>query len=185
MALLETYWPWIIFESWYCVKSPNCLCHTILWDAEFQLCSIQTPLSAFAYPTQVTWITSARSPSHSNLVCTLKGMAPTPHAIMPRSRRMWLEVSLTSASLWTSRVCCKSIWILSHSKVVCFFDLAIAFCSLRWNWAKGLLKTHAFMVVCSWCLGFSFQVNGRPGLPGSMVTLWHAHKCHTKLYMVV
>jgi hypothetical protein len=185
MALLETYRPWITFESWYCVKSPNFLRCTILWDADFQLCSIQAPLSAFAYLAQVIWITSARSSSHSNLAYTLKGMAPTPHAVMPRSRSMWLEVNLTSVGLGTLGVCCKSTWSLSHSKVMCLFAFAIAFHSLRWIWAKGLLKTHAFMVACSWCLRLSSRVNGRLGLPSSIVTLWRVHKCHTKLYLDV
>jgi len=110
------------------------------------LCSIQAPLSAFAYPTWIIWITSVRSSSRSKLTYTLRGMALTSHAIMQKSRRMWLDVSLTSADLRTLGVYCKSTWSLSHSKVMCLFDLVIALYSLQWNWARRLLKTHTFMV---------------------------------------
>jgi hypothetical protein len=82
MTLLETYWPWINFESWYYVRRLISLHWTILFNANFQSCSIQTPLRAFAYPIWVIRITSARSSSHSNLAYTLRGMAPTPHVIM-------------------------------------------------------------------------------------------------------
>ncbi len=70
--------------------------------------SIQTPLGAFAYSVRVTWITSARSSSCSSLTYMLRRMDPTPHAVMPRSQRMWLHVSLTSVDLETSIVYCKS-----------------------------------------------------------------------------
>jgi hypothetical protein len=42
-----------------------------------------------------------------------------------------------------------------------------------------------FMVVWFWCFKPSSQVDGRSSLPGSMVTLQCAHKCCTKLYLVV
>jgi hypothetical protein len=35
MALLETYQPWIIFESWYCVRRLISLCYIVLFDANF------------------------------------------------------------------------------------------------------------------------------------------------------
>jgi len=35
MTLLETYWPWIISKLRHCVKRPNFLCCTILWDVDF------------------------------------------------------------------------------------------------------------------------------------------------------
>jgi hypothetical protein len=34
-ALLEICWPWIIFESWYCVRMPIFLHHIVLFDADF------------------------------------------------------------------------------------------------------------------------------------------------------
>jgi hypothetical protein len=71
--------------SWCCVRRPNSLCHTILFDADFKLHSIQAPLSAFAYLVWVFWITSARSSSCSSLAYMLRGMAPTPHVVMPKS----------------------------------------------------------------------------------------------------
>jgi hypothetical protein len=43
------------------------------------------PLNAFAYLAQVVQITSARSSLRSNLDFTLRGMTPTPHAVMPRN----------------------------------------------------------------------------------------------------
>jgi hypothetical protein len=134
---------------------------------------------------QVSWITSARSSSHFDLACTLKGMATTPHVIMPKSCRLWLEANLTSASLSTSRVYCKSIWNLSHSRNACLLALAITFYSLWRNWAKGLFKTCTFIVVWSWTLGPCSQVDGRSGLPNSMVTLWRICKCCTKLYSTI
>jgi len=158
---------------------------TILLEANFQSHSIQTPLSAFTHPSQVTWITIPRSSSLSNLVYTLSGMNPTPHAVMPRSGKMWLEANFTTASLSTSCVYCKSTYNLSHSKSACLLALAIAFSSLRRNWARRLFKTYAFIVVWSWCLGASFQVDWRLGLPNSITTLWRAHKCHIKLYLAV
>jgi hypothetical protein len=48
MALLETYQTQIIFKSWYCIKKPISLRYIVLWDGDFQLRSIQTPLSTFA-----------------------------------------------------------------------------------------------------------------------------------------
>jgi hypothetical protein len=105
MALLKTYQPWIIFESKYCIRKLISLCHIILFYANFQLCSIQMPLNAFAYLTWVVRITNARSSSCSNLAYMLKGMAPTSHVIMPISWKMWLEASLTSACLGTIGVC--------------------------------------------------------------------------------
>ncbi len=138
--------------------------------------------SAFAY---LVRITSVKSSSHSNLVCMLKGMAPTPHAIMPRSWRMWLEVSFTSVGLSTSSVYCKSTWSLSHYKSVCLLALIIAFCSLRWNWAKGLPKNYTFIAMWSWTFRPHSWIDGRLGLHGSMVTLWRACKCHTKLYLAI
>jgi hypothetical protein len=53
---------------------------------------------------------------------------------------------------------------------VCLLALVIAFCSLRWNWAKGLFKTCAFIVVQFWTLGLYSWVDGCPGLLNSMVT---------------
>jgi hypothetical protein len=76
------------------------------------------PLSAFAYPVRVAWITSARFSLHFSLACMLKGMAPTPHVVMPRSWKMWLKGSFTSASLSTSGVYYKSTWSLSHFRNV-------------------------------------------------------------------
>jgi hypothetical protein len=108
MALLEIYRPWIIYESWYCVRRSISLCCIVLFDVDFQSCSIQALLSAFAYLTRVVWITSARSALCFNLTYTLKGMAPTPHVVMARSWKMWLEASLTSADLGTASVYCKS-----------------------------------------------------------------------------
>jgi hypothetical protein len=100
MALLETYWPWIIFESWYYVRRPISLRRIVLFDVDFQLCSIQTSLN-FQNLARIVQITSARFSSHFSLACTLRGMAPTPHAIMLRSQRMWSEVSFTSVGLGT------------------------------------------------------------------------------------
>jgi hypothetical protein len=99
MALLETCQRSIISKSWYCVRRPISLCHIVLFDANFQLHSIQAPLSAFAYLVQIAQIKSARPSLHSILACTLRGMAPTPHAIMLRSQKMWLKVSFT---IWAS-----------------------------------------------------------------------------------
>jgi hypothetical protein len=127
MALSETYRPWIIFESWYCIRRPISLHRIILFDVDSQLCSIKVLLSAFAYLARINRITSARSSSHCNLVCTLRGMAPTPHAIMPRSWKMWLKASFASVGLSISCVYCKSTWNLSHSKNACLLALAIAF----------------------------------------------------------
>jgi hypothetical protein len=75
---------------------------------------------------------------------------PTPHAIMPRSQRMWLEANLTNVDLETSSVYCKSPWNLSHFKGACLLTLAIAFYSLHQNWAKRLFKTFTFIVTWSW-----------------------------------
>jgi hypothetical protein len=62
------------------------------------------------------------------LAFTLKSMmAPTPHVIMPRNYRMWLEASLTSMSFGTSSVYYKTTWSLSHSKFACLLTLLIAF----------------------------------------------------------
>jgi hypothetical protein len=98
---------------------------------------------------------------------------------------MWLKVNLSSVGLGTSCVYCKSPRSLSHSKAMCLLTLAIAFYLLWWNWARGLLKTHAFITTWSWTFRPYSQVNGRPCLPGSMVTLWHAHKCCTISYLDV
>ncbi len=56
------------------------------------------PLNAFAYPTQIARMIIARSLLRSNLACTLRGMAPTPHVIMLGSWRMWLKVNLRNAN---------------------------------------------------------------------------------------
>jgi hypothetical protein len=101
MAWLETYRSWIISESWYCVKRPISLHHTVLFHANFHSCSVQAHLNAFVYLTRVVWITSARFSLRFSLVCTLKGMAPPPHVIMPRSRRIWLKASFTNVGLST------------------------------------------------------------------------------------
>jgi hypothetical protein len=130
MALPKIYWPWIISESWYYVKKPISLCRTVLFDVDFQLRFVQTPLSVFAYPAWVAWITNARSSSHSNLVYMFKRMALTPHVVMLRSRRMWLKANFTSVGLNTLSVYYKSTWNLSHSKNACLLALTIAFCSL-------------------------------------------------------
>jgi len=130
MALLEIYWPWIIFESWYCIRRLTSLRRNILFDADFQSCSIQVPLNAFAYSAQIAQITSVRSSLCFNLAYMLKGMAPTPHAFMPWSWRMWLEATITSVGLGTLGVYCKSPWSWSHSKIACLLALAIAFYSL-------------------------------------------------------
>jgi hypothetical protein len=61
----------------------------------------------------------------------------------------------------------------------------MAFCSLWWKWAKGLFKVCAFMAMWSWTLGPSSQVDGHLHLLNSITTLWHARKCHTKLYLAV
>ncbi len=110
---------------------------------------------------------------------------PTPHAIMPRSWRMWLEVSLTSVSIWISSVYCKSTWSLSHSKFACLLTLVITFYSLHWNWAKGLFKTCTFIVVWSWCFEPSSLIDGCLSLLGSMITLQRACKFCTKLYKAI
>ncbi len=143
------------------------------------------PLNAFTYLVRVIRITSVKSSLRSNLACTLKGMAPTPHAILPRNWRVWLEVNLTSVSLRTSGVYYKSPWSLPHSKVACLLALVIAFSSLWWNQARGLLKTHAFIVAWSWTFKPYYRVDGHLGLHDSMVTLWCAFKCCTKLYLTL
>ncbi len=115
----------------------------------------------------------------------LRGMAPIPHAIMPKSWRMWLKLSLTSVGLKTSSVYCKSPWNLSHPKVVCLLALAITFFLLQNNWARGFFKTYTFIVVWTWTFKPYSQINGCLGLPSSMVTLQCARKCYTKLYVAI
>jgi hypothetical protein len=46
-ALLETYQPWIILKSWYCVRRKISLCCIVLFNAIFQSFSIQAPLECF------------------------------------------------------------------------------------------------------------------------------------------
>jgi hypothetical protein len=145
MALLEIYWPWIISKSSYYIRRPISLCRTILFDTDFQSCSIQAFLNAFAYPIRVAQIINARSSSHSGLAYLLKGMVLTPHVVMPWSWRMWPKANLTN----------------------------------------GDLKTCTFIVTWSWTLRPYSQIDGRSNLPGSMVTLWCAWKCHTKLYLAI
>jgi hypothetical protein len=141
--------------------------------------------SAFAYSIQIIQITNARSSLCSNFVCTFKQMAPTPHVVMPKSQRMWLEANITNVSLGTLGVYCKSTRSLSHSKNACLLALVIAFCWLWWNQAKRLIKTCAFMAMWSWTFGPSSRVDGCSSLPNSTTTLWHVRKCCTKLYLVV
>ncbi len=105
------------------------------------------PLNAFTYLTQIPRITIAKSLSHFTLACTLKGMDPTPHVVMPRSSNMVLGASLTSASLGTSGVSFMATWSLSHFRFACLLAFAIAFYSLQRNRANGLLKTYAFMAM--------------------------------------
>jgi hypothetical protein len=161
------------FESWYYIKRPISLHWTIL----------------FCIP----------NTSYSNHKCKVLIMlqlglhieedglhTPCSHAVMLRSWKVWLEASLTNVGLRTLGVYCKSSWNLSHSKFACLLAVAIAFCSLRWNLIKRLFKTHTFMVAWwSWCLKPFFQVDGHLGVLGSMVTLWCACKCHTKLYLAI
>jgi len=149
--------------------------HIVLFDVNFQLHSIQTLLNAFAYPTWVIWITSARSSLCSNLAYMSRGMAPIPHVVMPKSWRMWLKANLTN-------VYYKSTWSLS-SRNVCLLVIIIAFCSLQRNRAQGLLKTHAFIATWFWTLGPYSQVPGCSGLLDSMVTLWCVRKWHTKVVL--
>ncbi len=115
----------------------------------------------------------------------LKKMDPTHHVVMPKSWRMWLGANLTSVGLGTLYVYYKSTWSLSHSKFACLLTLIIAFYSLQWNRARRLFKTHAFMVMWSWCLKPSSQVDGHLSLFGSKTTLLCTCKCHTKLYLVI
>ncbi len=128
--MLETYQPWIISKSWYYVRKLISLCRIVLFDVDFQSHFIQVTLNAFAYLVQVAQITSARYSLCSKLGYMLRGMALTPHAIMPRSWKMWLEANITNVSLGTSSVYYKSPWSLSHSKGTCLIALTIAFCSL-------------------------------------------------------
>jgi hypothetical protein len=142
-------------------------------------------LNAFAYLFWVIQITSERSSLCSNLAYTLRSMAPTPHAVMPKNRRMWLEVNLTSVDLWTLGLYYKSPWSLFYSKVACFLALVIGFCSLQHNHTKGLLKTFAFIAAWSWTFGACSWVNGHPGLFSSMVTLGCTCNYRTKLYLAI
>jgi len=156
----------------YLMQTSNCVPSKCLWvPLHTWLKSLesqeQDPHNALAWPTH--W----------------EAWPPHPHVVMPRSRGMWLETSFTSASLSNLGVYCKSTWSLSHSRNACLLTLTIAFCSLWRNQAKRLLKTRAFIVVWSWTLETCFWINGHLGVPSSMVTLWCAHKCHTKLYVVV
>ncbi len=163
-----------------CKKANFFTPHHLIWC---RLPLVLHPLNAY-----LAWIvrmTIARSSLRSNLACTLRGMAPTPHVVMLGSRRMWLETSLTSAGLSTLGVYCKSTWSLSHSRNACLLALTIAFCSLQWNQAKGLFKTCALIIAWSWTFEPCFLADGHLGLHGSMVTLWHIRKCHTKLYLVI
>jgi hypothetical protein len=41
------------------------------------------------------------------------------------------------------------------------------------------------MVMWSWCLKSSFRIDGCSSLPGSIITLCHICKCHTKLYLAM
>jgi len=68
---------------------------------------------------------------------------------------------------------------------MCFLALAITFCSLRQNWARGLLKTCAFIAAWPWTFRPCSQVDGCSSLLSSMVTLWCVCKCCIKLYLVV
>ncbi len=129
------------------------------------------------------FIITIRTSSHFSLAYMLRRMDPTPYVIMPRSWRMWLEVSLTSAGLGTLGVFHKTTWSLSHCKFACLLTLIIAFCSLWWNWIKGLFKTCAFMTTWSWCLAASSQIDWCLGSPDSIITFCQIHKCHTKLYL--
>jgi hypothetical protein len=49
MALLETYWPWIVFESWYYLRRLISLHYIFLIDVNFQSHSIQMFFNAFPY----------------------------------------------------------------------------------------------------------------------------------------
>jgi hypothetical protein len=161
------------------------LCCIVLLNANFQSYSIHAPLNAFAYPTWVVQITTTRSSSHSTLAYTLRGMDPTPHVIMPRSLKVWLEVSLINVGLITSSVSHKTTWRLSHSRFVCLLALTIAFYSLQQYRAKGLFKTRTCMATWSWCLRPSFRVDECLGLFDSINKFWCAYKCCTKLYLAV
>jgi hypothetical protein len=152
---VRIYQPWIIFYSWYCVRRLISLHCIILLDADFQFCSIQVLSNTFAYLVQVIWIATIKTSLHSTLAYMSKGMDPTPHVIMPRSWRMWLEVDLTNVGLGTSGASHKTTWSLSHFKFVCLPTLIISFYSLWQNQIKGLFKTYAFMTTWCWCLGVS------------------------------
>jgi hypothetical protein len=41
------------------------------------------------------------------------------------------------------------------------------------------------IIAWSWTFEPCFLADGHLGLHGSMVTLWHIRKCHTKLYLVI
>jgi hypothetical protein len=80
----------------------------------------------------------------------LRGMDPTPHVIMPRSWKMWLEVNLISVGLRTLGVFQKTTWSLSHCKFVCFPTLIISFYSLWRNQIKGFVQDlciHDYMML--------------------------------------
>ncbi len=98
---------------------------------------------------------------------------------------MWLKVILTNVSLNTSGVYCKSTWSISHFRSACLLALVITFFSLRRNQIKRLFKTRTFIAMWSWTFGPCFRVDGCLGLPDSMVTLWRARKCRTKLYLTI
>jgi len=183
--IVGIYRPWIIYKSWYCIRRLIFLHHIVLLDANFQSCSIQALLNTFAYPTWIVQMTTARSSLRSTLAYMLKGMDPTPHAIMPRNWRMWLKANLTNVGLGTSNLYYKSFWSLSHFKSACLLAWAMAFYSLWRKQARVLFKTCTFMDAWFWILRPSSRVDGHLCLLGSITTLWHACKWCTKLYLAI
>jgi len=108
MALLETYRPWIILESWYYITRPITL-HRIV----FIWCKLLVTLHPSIY--ECFCISRLNRSNHKCKVFIVLPLGlhierdgPTPHVIMPRSQRMWLDVNLTNAGLNTSGVYYKS-----------------------------------------------------------------------------
>jgi hypothetical protein len=76
-----------------------CLFKCFLWIFKVQWVQENQGVRFLMVPPKDVF-TQLQGPHHFTLACTLNGMDPTPHAIMPKNWRMWLEANLTSAGLY-------------------------------------------------------------------------------------
>jgi len=151
-----------------CKKANFFMPHYFIWC---RLPLVLHPLTA--YPAWIARMIIARSSLHSNLACTLRGMAPTPHVVMLGSRRMWLEVNLASAGLGILGVYCKSTWNLSHSRNACFPSLSNSLLFIAMKLGQRVaqnLRIDYHLILNLWALFLSRWAFGFVWLHGNIVT---------------